>query len=145
MTPDEVSDGYYWLKAEGIRDKTEWVPVQIKTVAGMPPAPRGDKMVYFFNAEEARLSNLLTYSKIELRRIDNLLQTLPTPPHKMQIVDGIARRCRIDLYTPAEAAIRNAVNAVEEVGAHPLLTDAVVLLSQAKDRVADFVELPSNG
>lgn len=60
----------------------------------------------------------------------------------MQIVDyGIPRRSRIDLHTPAEAAIRAAVHAVEAAGAHPLLTDAVNLLSEAGNKVADFVEL----
>jgi len=49
---------------------------------------------------------------------------------------------RIDLFrlTPAELAIRNAVLAVEEMPADPLLTDAVVLLQKAKDKVADFVD-----
>ena len=55
-------------------------------------------------------------------------------------VDGIPRRARIDLQTPAEKAIRDAVIAVEAVGAHPLLTDAVVLLSRAQERVADYLE-----
>lgn len=54
--------------------------------------------------------------------------------------NGIPRRCRIDLYTPAELAIREAMLAVEEAGCHPLLTDAVNLLAQAKEKVADFVE-----
>jgi hypothetical protein len=30
--------------------------------------------------------------------------------------------------------------AVEIVGAHPLLTDAVVLLGQAREKVADYVD-----
>lgn len=55
--------------------------------------------------------------------------------------NGFPRRNRIDLHTPAETAIREAIIAVEEAGCHPLLTDAVVLLGQAKDKVADFVEL----
>jgi hypothetical protein len=50
------------------------------------------------------------------------------------------RRNRIDQATLAETAIRNAVDSVEAAGAHPLLTDAVVLLGQALDRVADFVD-----
>lgn len=54
---------------------------------------------------------------------------------------GVARRCRIDLLTPAETAIRGAMLAVERAGCHPLLTDAVNLLEQAKNKVADFVEL----
>lgn len=51
------------------------------------------------------------------------------------------RRNCVDLYTPAEEAIRKAVDAVEAAGAHPLLTDTVNLLQAAKDKVADFVEL----
>lgn len=54
--------------------------------------------------------------------------------------DYVPRRCDINRYTPAEKAIREAMGAVEEMGADVLLTDAVVLLSQAKDRVADFVD-----
>lgn len=52
----------------------------------------------------------------------------------------IPRRNRIDLMTPAELAIRNAMIAVETVGADVLLTDAVILLGQARDKVADFVD-----
>jgi hypothetical protein len=63
----------------------------------------------------------------------------------MQLADnGFPRRCRIDLFTPAEAAIRAAVGVVEAAGAHPLLTDAVVLLQQAREKVADYVELTNS-
>lgn len=58
------------------------------------------------------------------------------------MIDGFPRRNRLDLHSPAEAAIRAAVDAVESSGAHPLLTDAVNLLHAARDKVADFVELP---
>jgi hypothetical protein len=59
----------------------------------------------------------------------------------MKISDnGIARRNRIDLNTPAELAIRNAINVVEEAGCDILLTDAVNLLVAAREKVADFVE-----
>lgn len=56
----------------------------------------------------------------------------------------IPRRNRMDQWCPAEHAIQEAINRVEEAGAHPLLTDAVNLLVQAKSKVADFVELPRN-
>lgn len=56
--------------------------------------------------------------------------------------DGFPRRNDLTLQTPAETAIRNAVLIVEAAGAHPLLTDAVLLLQQAREKVADFVELP---
>jgi hypothetical protein len=55
---------------------------------------------------------------------------------------GIPRRNCLDLNTPAELAIRHAVGVVEEAGCHPLLTEAVVLLGQARDKVSDFVDLP---
>ncbi len=54
---------------------------------------------------------------------------------------GHPRRNDINLHTPAERAIREAVISVEGAGCHPLLTDAVVLLDKAKNKVADFVEL----
>lgn len=61
----------------------------------------------------------------------------------MQISDnGVPRRNRVDLLTPAETAIREAMFAVERAGAHPLLTEAITFLAMAKDTVADFVEGP---
>lgn len=50
------------------------------------------------------------------------------------------RRNRIDLMTAAELAIRNAVIEVEKVGADIKLTEAVMLLTQAQDKVADYVD-----
>lgn len=59
----------------------------------------------------------------------------------MKISDnGFPRRNRIDLNTPAELAIRNAIRAVEETGCDPLLTDAVMLLVDAMEKVADFID-----
>ena len=51
-----------------------------------------------------------------------------------------ARRMDFERMTPTEKAIHYAILAVENEGAHPLLTDAVVLLEQAKNKVADFVD-----
>lgn len=54
------------------------------------------------------------------------------------------RRNQIEQMTEAELAIRNAVKAVEAAGCDVRLTDAVILLQEAKDRVSDFVDgLPS--
>lgn len=55
----------------------------------------------------------------------------------------LPRRCYVDRYTPAETAIREAMRYVEDAGCHQLLTEAVVLLGQAKDKVADFVDDPA--
>jgi hypothetical protein len=53
---------------------------------------------------------------------------------------AIPRRIRIDQQTPAEAAIRAAVEAVEALPADVRLTDAVVLLQAARENVADYVD-----
>lgn len=54
--------------------------------------------------------------------------------------EGIPRRNRTDRQTHAEAMIRLAVEAVEHAGADVRLTDAVVLLQEARESVADFVD-----
>ena len=55
-------------------------------------------------------------------------------------MSDIPRRIDINRYVPAETAIREAILRVEEMPADVRLTDAVVLLGQAKDKVADFVD-----
>ena len=54
----------------------------------------------------------------------------------------VPRRCCAQCWTPAEQAIKDAMLAVEESGAHPLLTEAVILLDQAFSKVADHTDLP---
>ena len=54
--------------------------------------------------------------------------------------DQIPRRIRIDLMVPAELAIREALLAVEKMPADTRLTEAVILLSKAQNRVADYVD-----
>jgi hypothetical protein len=56
-------------------------------------------------------------------------------------MDDIPRRNRTDQWCQAEREIQVAVNVVETMGAHPLLTEAVVLLGKARDKVADYVDL----
>jgi hypothetical protein len=56
------------------------------------------------------------------------------------MTDAAPRRICVDLLTPAERAIYDAVQAVEAAGAHVLLTDAATLLQQARARVADYVD-----
>lgn len=52
----------------------------------------------------------------------------------------IPRRNRLDLNTPAEKAIHDAIQKVEKVGADPKLTDVVVMLAKAKDLLSDYVD-----
>lgn len=56
-------------------------------------------------------------------------------PHR-----NFPRRSCLDLFCPAEKAIFDAVQAVEQTPAHPRLTEAVILLQKAKDQVSDFVD-----
>lgn len=51
------------------------------------------------------------------------------------------RRSRLDLNTSAELAIRNAMKEVEGMQPHTKYTDAVVLLQQAFDKVADVTDV----
>lgn len=52
----------------------------------------------------------------------------------------ISRRNRLYLNTPAEKAIHDAIQEVEEVGADPKLTDVVIMLVKAKDLLSDYVD-----
>ena len=54
--------------------------------------------------------------------------------------DGIPTRCDRNWKTPAERAIDDAMEAVERHGGSLKLTEAVTLLSKARDCVADHVE-----
>lgn len=53
---------------------------------------------------------------------------------------NMPRRACLQAYHPAETAIREAMAAVEVLGADPLLTDAVTKLMDAKNLVADWLE-----
>jgi len=55
-------------------------------------------------------------------------------------VYDIKRRVRLDLYTPAEKAIWDAMVAVELMEADVRLTNAGMLLGQAKDLVSDYID-----
>lgn len=46
----------------------------------------------------------------------------------------------MDRQIPAEKAIRDAVDAVEALGADVRLTEAEILLLKALDKVSDFVD-----
>lgn len=50
------------------------------------------------------------------------------------------RSHQMQKWWPAEHAIYDAIQVVESMGADTRLTDAVILLGKAKDRVAAFVD-----
>lgn len=53
---------------------------------------------------------------------------------------NISRRYDRLLHTDAEKAITTAIRSVEDLPPDPRLTEAVILLLKAKDRVADYVD-----
>lgn len=55
-------------------------------------------------------------------------------------MNTIPRRNRIDLNTPAELAIRNAIHEVEKLPADERLTKVVINLIEAKKLVADYID-----
>jgi hypothetical protein len=61
-------------------------------------------------------------------------------PRPAKRPDGVPTRIDRQWHTEAEKAITAAMYAVEAAGASIALTDAVMLLSKARDRVADHVE-----
>lgn len=54
------------------------------------------------------------------------------------------RRNRLDLMMPSELAIYNAMQEVEKLPPDAKLTEAITLLSQAKDLVSDFIDCQIN-
>lgn len=53
---------------------------------------------------------------------------------------GVKPRACIDLQTPAEAAIREAIRLTEMVGADPMLTGVVIRLGQALDELGAYID-----
>ena len=56
----------------------------------------------------------------------------------MNTINETPRRIRIDLFTPAEKAIYDAMQEVEKMPADIRLTEATILLDKAREKVADF-------
>lgn len=52
--------------------------------------------------------------------------------------DSFPRRSRMDQWIPEERMIAQARDEVENLGAHPMLTDVSVLLDDAQRKLADW-------
>jgi len=53
---------------------------------------------------------------------------------------SIIRRNVLTLMTPLELEIQNIIYEIEKTGADTKLTQAVILMSQAKDLISDFID-----
>lgn len=60
--------------------------------------------------------------------------------NKNLLGDTIPRRARVDLWSPAERAINDAMAEVEKLPPDTGLTDAVILLQNAQRKVADYID-----
>lgn len=79
-------------------------------------------------------------------KLDALLARVPGVPTEVEqetttmTTTDIPRRVDMLRWCDAEKAIQTATDVVEQMPADPALTDAVVLLAQARGRVADYVD-----
>lgn len=66
-----------------------------------------------------------------------------TPADQWAKVEGseVARRVSLGHMTREEIHIQSLIDSVEELGAHPKLTDVVIKLGEAQHRLADWVEM----
>lgn len=74
-----------------------------------------------------------------LRANAGALGRVPMPEMSERTME-FPRRHNVDRMTPAERAIADAVQAVEALPADERLTRAVILLGQAREAVADYVD-----
>ncbi len=58
-------------------------------------------------------------------------------------MNNIPRRNQYDRLTTEEKQIFACIEAVEALGAHPLLTETVILLGQANNALADWFDGPA--
>lgn len=55
-------------------------------------------------------------------------------------MNELPRRCKLPQLTLEELLIYQTIQSVERLGADPVLTEVVVLLNQAKEKLADWVD-----
>lgn len=135
-----IVEAYQWTGStpETRRVVREWVTanidergdgLQIETSRGWMTLSPGDWILRGFQG------NFWICEREMFSCIYELVLDKPVPQANV-----IPRRNYIQKMVPAALAIRNATVAVEEVGADPWLTDAVVLLGQAFEKVADYID-----
>jgi hypothetical protein len=87
-----------------------------------------------------RPNNGRFYASLLKTELETIMLDAPGAATLPREINGIPRRIRIDHFTPAEAAIHAAMHEVEKAGGSIALTEAINLLSKARDRVADHFE-----
>ncbi len=90
--------------------------------------------------EQGKLMTLLGHDYFP-QKGDTVKSETRNEPQKDE--SGTPRRNQIFRLTPAEVDIYNVMQRIEKLGAHPLLTETINALSEARERLADWVELPN--
>jgi hypothetical protein len=54
--------------------------------------------------------------------------------------NSIPRRAQINKFAPTEMAIFKSIQEIEKLPADIRLTDAIILLQRAKDKVSDYID-----
>jgi len=136
-TGDAAAVGIAGLDFHVPRDRTPSGYTRVEAYMG-----NGHVVVMGSPSDESHSCDALGCGSTGAHVIARLPLPAPAPASKSKEnpVNDIPRRIRIDLQTPIEAAIRAARDAVEAGPAHPHMTRATVLLGQALDAVADFVD-----
>jgi hypothetical protein len=91
------------------------------------------------NTGEIQFKQMIAGELAVVERLKRMGLVPEKPKQKME--NETPRRNRLDLNTPAEIAIHNAMQEIEKIGANVKLTEAIILLQQAKDKVADYIDI----
>jgi hypothetical protein len=88
--------------------------------------------------EEASLMNLLSSECFPTKG-----ETMQARNEPQKDENGTPRRNQLHKFTAGEIQLYEVMQSIEKIGAHPLLTEVVNALSEARERLADWVELPN--
>lgn len=133
---DDVRDGMIQSFIQALGHASVWC--RVECVGNHMPNhhfdEQGEQRWYLRPLKPEQLSE-------NVKEMSGLAAVIPAPESpKIFMVDGFPRRARLDLYEPAEKSIHSAVEYIENMGADVRLTDAVIMLQKAKDKVSDYID-----
>lgn len=94
--------------------------------------------------QDIRFKQMIAGEQAVVERLKKMGLVPDKPKQQMKTVKRMGvdfpRRNCIDLHTPCEKAIFDAIQELEKIGADETLTEALNLLIKAKDLVSDYQE-----
>ncbi len=135
---DDVRDNLISSFLQSLQHTSRWGVFEYQGERGISYPGSGDDNAHCWYIRpltpaeiESEMSLMKATIKPEYKTKPGMVVTNDTP---------MPRRIRLDLNTPSELAIRNAMKEVEKLGASTLITDAITLLEKAFNRVADYID-----